>query len=197
MSRLTLASNSKTRMQLLTNAGLAFEVCGSGVDEEAEKIGLLEAGATPLDVARALAEAKAIAVSTRRSGKVIGADQTLDFEGRLYDKVTSVAAARERLSMLRGSDHVLHTATVVAEGGTIVWRGEESPKLRMREFTDAFLDRYLINNGTNILSSVGCYQLEGEGLQLFNKIDGDFFSILGLPLLRLMDYLRSANVVEE
>jgi septum formation protein len=197
MSALILASKSTTRMQLLTNAGVAFEACGSGVDEDAEKTLLLGAGATPLHVARALAEAKALAVSSRQPGKVIGADQTLDFEGCLFDKVSSVKAARDRLLMMRGADHVLHTAAVVAQGGTIIWRGEESPRLSMRPFTEVFLDAYMARNGEKVLSSVGCYQLEGEGLQLFDRIDGDYFSILGLPMLPLMRFLRSTGAIAE
>jgi len=197
MNAVILASKSITRMQLLTNAGLVFEACGSGVDEDAEKILLLKAGATPLHVARALAEAKALAVSSRRPGKIIGADQTLEFEGRLFDKVGSTEAATERLLMMRGAEHVLHTAAVVAESGTIIWRGEESPRLSMRKFTDAFLNAYMARNGDKVLSSVGCYQIEGEGLQLFEKIDGDYFSILGLPLLPMMAFLRSVGVISE
>jgi septum formation protein len=195
VSALILASKSTARAQLMTNAGVSFQVCGSDVDEEASKRRLLMDGATPLHVAIALAEAKALAVSTHRPGKVIGADQTLNFEGALFDKVATVEAAKERLLMLRGAEHVLHTAAVVAEGGTIIWRSDESPRLTMRPFTDAFLDMYLARNGRKVLSSVGCYQLEDEGLQLFEKIDGDYFSILGLPLLSLMSFLRSAGVV--
>jgi septum formation protein len=99
--------------------------------------------------------------------------------------------------MLRGADHRLHTAVVVADGGTILWRRVESPRLTMRAFTDTFLDVYMARNGAEVLSSVGCYQLEGEGLQLFDKIEGDYFSILGLPLLPLMAFLRSAGVIDE
>ena len=197
MRTLTLASNSAIRRQLLTSAGVSFEACGSDVDEDAHKNQLLRAGATPLHVAEALASAKALAVSSRRSGMVIGADQTLEFQGHLFDKVGSTVAARERLLMLRGADHRLHTAVVVADGGTILWRRVESPRLTMRAFTDTFLDVYMARNGAEVLSSVGCYQLEGEGLQLFDKIEGDYFSILGLPLLPLMAFLRSAGVIDE
>jgi septum formation protein len=195
MSGLILASKSMTRMRLLTSAGLSFDICDSEVDEDANKVMLLDAGATPLEIARALAEAKALAVSSRRPGKVIGADQTLNFEGRLFDKVGSLEAAKQRLLMLRGADHLLHTAAVVAEAGTVIWRSDTSPKLSMRSFTDNFLDTYMERNGGEVLSSVGCYQLEGEGLQLFDKIDGDYFSILGLPLLPLMCFLRSVGVI--
>jgi septum formation protein len=197
MSALILASQSKTRMQLLTNAGVVFETCSPEVDEAAHKHLLLAAGATPRRVAQALAEAKALAVSSRHPGMVIGADQTLEFKGRLFDKVATVEAVKERLLVLRGADHVLHTAAVVAERGTILWRGDESPRLSMRPFTDAFLEAYLVRNAAKALSSVGCYQLEGEGSQLFERIDGDYFSILGLPLLLLMAYLRSAGVIGE
>jgi septum formation protein len=195
MTALTLASKSATRMQLLTNAGLTFETCDSGVDEDADKKRLLAAGATPLDVARALAQAKALAVSSRRVGMVVGADQTLEHGGRLFDKVGSTGAAKERLLMLRGAEHVLHTAAVVADGGAIVWRGEGSPRLTMRAFSHDFLNGYIARNAGKMLSSVGCYQLEGEGLQLFDRIDGDYFAILGLPLLSLLGFLRAAGVI--
>ncbi len=197
MSALILASKSAIRRQLLQNAGVAFAICDSGVDEDARKNRLLQAGTTPLRVAQALAEAKALAVSSKRPGKVIGADQTLDFRGRLFDKVASAEAARDRLLTLRGAQHRLHTAVAVAEGGSIIWRWRESPRLSMRAFTDAFLDAYMARNGAQVLSSVGCYQLEGEGLQLFDKVEGDYFSILGLPLLPLMAFLRSAGVMSQ
>jgi septum formation protein len=197
MNALILASKSATRRQLLENAGAAFATCDSHVDEDAHKTRLLQAGATPLHVAQALADAKALAVSSKRPGTIIGADQTLDFQGRLLDKAASVGAARERLLMLRGAWHCLHTAVAVAEGGTILWRWCESPRLSMREFTDVFLEGYMARNGAKVLSSVGCYQLEGEGLQLFDQVDGDYFSILGLPLLPLMAFLRSTGVLSE
>ena len=195
MSGLILASKSATRLQLLRNAGLDVQVQGSDVDEEAAKVELLAGGATPKTIAGALAEAKALAVSSRRPGLVIGADQTLDLDGRLFDKVTSMEAAKARLLLMRGLPHRLHTAAVVARDGAVVWRAESSPTLRMRAFTDAFLDNYLKRNGEALLSSVGCYQLEGEGLQLFDAIEGDYFAILGLPLVELMNFLRSVGEI--
>jgi septum formation protein len=197
MKSVILASKSATRIKLLTNAGVPFEAYGSGVDEEAAKVVLLRDAISPMGIAQALAEMKALAVSSRRPGIVVGADQTLDFEGRLFDKVESIAAARERLLMMRGVEHDLHTAVVVAEDGVVTWRVVESSRMTMRYFTNRFLDQYLERNGQQILSSVGCYQLEGEGLQLFDSIEGDYFSILGLPMLQLMTFLRTASVMAE
>jgi septum formation protein len=121
---------------------------------------------------------------------VIGADQTLDLDGRLYDKAETLEAARERLITLRGKTHKLHSAVVVAKEGTPIWREVATATLTMRDFSDAFLDDYLKTEGAAALGSVGCYRLEGPGAQLFSRIEGDYFAILGLPLLGLLDLLR-------
>lgn len=195
MSALILATTSLTRIDMLTNAGVIFEARGSGVDEDALKSDLMARGAGPSGVAMALAEAKAVAVSRSAPGVVIGADQTLDFQGRLFDKVSTVSLAKERLAVMRGADHWLHTAVAVAEKGEIVWSALESPRLWLRCFSDDYLDAYLARNGEKVLSSVGCYQLEGEGAQLFERIEGDYFSVLGLPLLPLLAHLRSRGIL--
>lgn len=192
---LILASKSAARRAVLDGAGVSYEAAGSGVDEDAAKAELLARGATPREVAEDLAERKALAVSRGRAELVIGADQTLDLEGRLYDKVETVAAARERLKSLRGKSHALHSAVVAARGGATVWRETESAVLTMRDFSDAFLEDYLAAEGEAALGSVGCYRLEGPGVQLFSEIRGDYFTILGLPLMGLLDLLRREGVL--
>lgn len=192
----TLASKSAARTQLLTNAGVPFEAVGAGVDEDAAKASLLAEQATPREIADALAELKAVKVSTRRPGLVIGADQTLDLKGQLYDKASTMFEARERLKSLRGKSHKLHSGLVVARDGQPIWREVVTATLRMRDFSDAWLDGYLERQGETILGSVGCYMLETEGVQLFDKIDGDYFTILGLPLTGLLDFLRLHKVLD-
>ena len=196
MTPVLLASRSASRAAILKGAGVAFETAVSGVDETAAKERLLAAGADPKAIAARLAEMKALAVSAARpEALVIGADQTLDLAGRLYDKAESLAEARERLLELRGQTHLLHSAVVVARAGASVWRVIESPRLTMRAFSDAYLDSYLDRLGETLLGSVGCYQLEGEGAQLFERIEGDYFAILGLPLAPLLGCLRDAGVL--
>jgi septum formation protein len=190
MIAVTLASQSKVRAQLLAAAGVDFTTENSGVDEDAVKTALLAERASPRDIADALAEAKAVKVSRRRPGLVIGADQTLDLEGELFDKARDLAEARARLGRFSGKTHRLHSAVVVAQDGTAIWRALESPALTMRPLSEAFMDAYLARNVEAALSSVGCYRLEGEGIQMFSRIDGDYFAILGLPLLGLLDLLR-------
>lgn len=190
-----LASKSVARRAVLDGAGVPFEAASAGVDEDATKVRLLAAGAVPKAIAEALAEEKALAVSTVRAGLVIGADQTLEFEGGLYDKVDSLAAARERLKALRGKPHQLHSAVVVASAGRPIWRETVSATLMMRDFSDAFLEAYLAEEGEAALGSVGCYRLEGPGAQLFSAIEGDYFAILGLPLLGLLELLRRNEVL--
>jgi septum formation protein len=192
----TLASKSAARQAILRNAGVTFEAVGSGVDEDAAKAGLLAEGASPREVADALAELKAFKVSTKRPGLVIGSDQTLDLDGVLFDKVDTVEAARERLLQLRGKVHKLHSAVVVARDGRPIWRVVETTRLSVRAFSEAWLDGYLQRNAPDILSSVGCYFLEGEGVQMFDRIDGDYFAILGLPVVGLFDFLRLHGALE-
>ena len=193
---IVLASKSRSRAAVLAGAGVAFEMEDSEVDEGALKAGLLADGASPREVAERLGEAKALAVSARRPGdQVIGADQTLDLGGALYDKPADLAEARRHLTAMRGRDHALHGGIVAAEGGEVVWRTTETSRLWMREFSDAFLEGYLARGGEALLASVGAYQLEGEGAQLFEKIEGDYFAILGLPLLPLLGFLRARGAI--
>lgn len=195
MTAVVLASKSAARRALLESAGVPFEAVESRFDEESAKTWLLSEGAWPKKIAEALAEAKAIKVSSMKPGLVVGADQTLEFETRLYDKVETMDAARERLKLLRGKPHKLHSAVVVALGGKAIWRETATATLTMRDFSDAFLEAYLAAEGEAALGSVGCYRLEGPGAQLFSRIEGDYFAILGLPLLGLLELLRQHKVL--
>jgi septum formation protein len=191
--RLVLASRSTSRSMLLRGAGVAFDIVTSGVDEAATKARMLDDG--PKAVAEALAEEKALAVAVQTEGLVIGADQTLELAGALFDKAATMDEARERLQAFRGRTHQLHSAVAVAEGARVVWRETVSASLTMRDFSDAWLDGYLERGGETLLGSVGCYQLEGEGAQLFDRVEGDYFAILGLPLFGLVAYLRGRGVL--
>lgn len=194
-TQIILASKSAARRAVLTGAGVPFEVSVAGVDEDAVKNAMLAEGASPRDVADALAELKAIKVSRSKPGFVIGSDQTLEFEGKLYDKAETVDAAAERLRTMRGKPHKLHSAVVVAKDGAPIWREIVSATLTMRDFSDEFLASYLELEGEEALGSVGCYRLEGPGAQLFSKIEGDYFAILGLPLIGLLDLFRRHGVL--
>jgi septum formation protein len=192
---LVLASGSASRRRMLEAAGLTFEVEPPRVDEESAKASLRAAGMKPRDQADALAELKALSVSRRRPEFVIGADQMLAIEGDVLDKPKDIAEARAHLVRLRGKTHELFTAATVAREGVIIWRHIDTPRLKMREFSAAFADRYLEQAGEAALASVGAYQLEGLGAQLFERVDGDFFSVLGLPLLPLLAFLRQNGIV--
>lgn len=193
---LVLASASASRAAMLRAAGLDFDIVPARIDEEEIKHSLKAEGASVRDAAIALAELKAHRVSHGASQDfVIAADSMLDCGGTWFDKPATPAAARDQLLRLRGKTHELVSAVVLARGGSVIWRHAESAKLTMRDFSDAFLDAYLAQAGDAILYSVGCYQLEGLGVQLFSRIQGDFFSILGLPMLPLLDILRENKVL--
>lgn len=193
---LILASASPARRTVLENAGLAFAVEPAEVDEAEVKSAMRAQGAAAADVAAALAERKARAVARAHpDALVIGADQMLTCEGRWYDKPADLAAARRQLARLRGRTHELVSAVVAVSEGERAWRHIDRARLTMRPFSDAFLDDYLARMGDEALSSVGAYRLEGLGAQLFTRIEGDFFSILGLPLLPLLAFLRERGEV--
>lgn len=186
-----LASKSAARRAVLDGAGVTYEAVVAGVDEDAVKMEMLGNGAGPREVAETLAERKAVVISQVRPGLVIGADQTLDLDGKLYDKAPDLYVAWQRLSLLRGKTHRLHSAVVVARDGVSIWRETVTATLTMRDFSDGFLQDYLAREGEAALGSVGCYRLEGPGAQLFSKIEGDYFAILGLPLMGLLALLRT------
>jgi septum formation protein len=192
---LILASGSAIRRQMLEAAGVTFEVDVARVDEDAAKMSLRADGMKPRDQADALAALKALSVSQRRDGLVIGADQMLAIDGDTLDKPKDRAEARAHLLRMRGKTHELLCAAVVARGGEVLWRHIETPRLRMRAFSDAFLEDYLDRGGESLFASVGAYQLEGLGAHLFERVDGDYFSVLGLPLLPLLAFLREQGAV--
>ena len=196
--QLILASSSKVRARLLEAAGLAFSIQSPGLDEHAMRQAVGSTGAlSPQDIAEVLARAKAEAVSELMPGAfVIGADQVLAFGGRILSKPDNMEAARKELLDLSGKSHILHSAVALATNGGTVWAHSESSTLVMRKLSPQFIGRYLAAAGEEVLSSVGAYQIEGLGIQLFEKIDGDYFSILGLPLLPLLDALRREGAIE-
>jgi len=180
---------------MLEDAGLAFTAQSPRVDEEAAKASLRAQGLKPCDQADVLAELKALSVSRGSSDFVIGADQMLAIEGDVLDKPKDLDEARAHLTKLRGRTHELITAAVIAREGAIIWRHINTPRLKMRAFSDDFLDDYLARAGDGALHSVGAYQLEGLGAQLFERVEGDYFSVLGLPLLPLLAFLREHGIV--
>lgn len=195
---LVLASQSEARAALLRAAGVAFETQPARVDEAEVKAAMAAEGAKPRDVADALAELKAVRVSRRRPGDlVLGADQVLVCDGTSFDKPRDLAEAAAQLRALSGRPHQLLSAAVIAEGGEPVWRHVGVARLLMRPLTDRFVDDYLARMGDTVLSTVGAYRLEGLGAQLFSRVEGDHFTILGLPLLEVLGFLRARGLLIE
>ena len=193
---IVLASASQVRRTLLTAAGLDVAVDPAAVDEAAVKASLAAEGVGPSEIAEALAELKASRVSPGHPGRlVIGADQILECEGRSFDKPADRAAARLQLATLRGRRHSLFSAVVVLRDGQRLWHHVGRADLTMRAFSESFLESYLDRAGSAATASVGAYQLEGLGAQLFQRIEGDYFTILGLPLLPLLDFLRGVGEI--
>ena len=195
MPEIILASGSASRRALLAGAGVEAESVKPNVDEDAAKAVMRADGLSVRDQAMQLAELKAIKVSRARPGLVIGGDQMLNLDGEAFDKPPTLAAAKQHLQKLSGKSHHLETAIVIAEDGAPVWRFLARPKLTVRTLSDEFIESYLDACGEALLSTVGAYQLEGQGAQIFTQIEGDYFSILGLPLLPLLDYLRVRGVL--
>lgn len=209
---LVLASASPTRRDLFEAAGLAFEVIAADIDERLIRDELLSKGQSPGEIAQALADAKAEEVAARLEEwpndrlddrpndypggmpLIIGADQILLFEGEIYEKPADLAAARETLKKLRGKTHELITAVTGYRAGRHTWSCLERAHLTMRDFSDDFLEAYL-RQDEGQLASVGAYRIEGRGAQLFSHIEGDFFTVLGLPLLPLLDFLRREKLL--
>jgi septum formation protein len=184
---LILASKSATRKALLAGAGIAFETHLAGVNEREIEAAALGDGASAAEVARRLAEAKAVAVT---GNLVIGADQVLALDGALLHKVETMDAARARLDQLRGRTHQLHAGVALAKDGQVIWSTVETAHLTMRDFSDAERDAVLVLEGEAVLASVGAYRYEGPSIRLFEKIEGDYFAVLGLPLVPLLTALR-------
>ncbi len=198
MSQFVLGSGSAGRRMILENAGLDFEIRRPQVDEEALKAEFGQEEEMPIeDLALALARAKAEAVSKNENRPVLGADQILVCEGRVFSKPADLEEARRNLRYLRGRTHRLISALAVAERGGTVWTCVDEARMTMRNFSDAFLERYLRMVGENVLRSVGCYQIEGPGIQLFENVDGDWFTIIGLPILPFLDWLRERGLLPE
>lgn len=196
MTSVILASGSEIRANLLRSAGVVFNVEVAKIDEVAIIASLKVEKAKPHEIVDTLAEYKAQRVAARYSDKlVIGCDQILVCDKQIYEKADSVKEARETLRTLRGKPHQLMSSAVIFENGRPVWRHIGRAQLIMRNFTDAFLDDYIAQQGNGILSSVGCYKLEEAGAQLFSHIQGDYFTILGIPLLEVLGFLRTREVI--
>lgn len=192
-----LASASPFRRTLLENAGVAVRIRPAGIDERAVEAPLDRTGATPADRALILAQAKALAVSEQEPDAiVIGADQTLALEDQLLHKPSDMEAARRQLLRLSGRTHLLHSAVALARGGEILWDHVGTAAMTMRRLDPAFVGRHLARVGDIALESVGAYQVEGEGIQLFERIEGDHFTIVGLPMLPLLDALRAEGAID-
>jgi septum formation protein len=197
MSGLILASKSVFRQKMLADAGVAVEAVPADIDERAVEAPAMARGADGAQVARLLSEAKALAVSRLRpEALVIGSDQTLALGPRRFSKPRDRAEAAAHLSALRGRAHTLASGAALARGGAVLWSDVAEVHLTMRDFSDAFLDSYLDRMGAAVTTTVGGYQLEGLGVQLFERVDGDYFTVLGLPLLKLLDALRAQGVLE-
>jgi septum formation protein len=196
MGRIVLASASTTRIRLLTAVGVSFEVRPARIDERAVEDPLIKAGVGSVGIAEALAAAKAKSVAEGEPGAlVVGADQVLERDTERWHKPASLAEARRQLEALSGRRHQLHSAVAVVKGGTTAWRHVESATLTMRKLSPSFIDWYLAAVGDAALASVGAYQIEGPGIQLFERIEGDYFAILGLPLLPLLAFLRGEGEI--
>ena len=197
MTPLILASASATRLALLRHARVAVTAVPARIDEDAVTASLTAEGASPRDVADALAEMKARKVSARHpEAMVLGCDQVLDLDGQVLAKPATRDQARADLDRMRGRGHALHAAVVLCQAGTPQWRHVATARMSMRTFSDGFRDGYIARNWDAMRHSAGGYLVEGEGIRLFDAIDGDWFTVLGLPLLPLLHYLETRGVLD-
>ena len=195
---IVFASGSVIRAQLLRNAGVPFSVQIARVDEDTAKRALMAEGAPPRDVADALAEMKARKISDKVPGTmVLGCDQVLDFEGQMLSKPETPEEALAQLKAMRGKRHMLLSAAVIYQDGEPIWRHVGQVRLRMRASSDAYLRDYVARNWDSIRHAVGAYKLEEEGVRLFATIDGDYFNVLGMPLLELLNFLAVKGVIDQ
>lgn len=194
MTRFILASGSQIRADILRQARIPFEIIKSDVDESVIKEARTDL--SPRDMALCLAEVKAEPVSlTHPDALVLGADQTMELDGELLDKLPDASLARARLERMRGRPHCLHAGLALLKGGQPVWRYQQTSTIHVRDFSDEFLDKYLQHAGFALTASVGAYAYEGLGSQLFERVDGDYYAILGLPLLPLAAVLRERGAL--
>ncbi len=194
---LVLASASPFRRMLLENAGIAFQAKAADIDERAIEGQVERQGSSPEEVALILAEAKARNVGQAFPDDIIiGSDQTMSLGARVYHKPRDMNEARDHLLSLSGQVHQLNSAIVLTRGNDVLWKHVSSARMSVRVLTPAFIEAHLGRVGNKALASVGAYQLEGEGIQLFDKIDGDYFTILGLPMLPLLAKLRNLRVID-
>ncbi len=195
--KLILASKSPYRAKMLESAGLKFDCENARIDERSVEAPLLEVDMAPADIAEVLALAKAEEVALRfSSALVVGADQVLEFEGGILHKPADMEEARRRLLALSGKSHQLHSAVVLLREGQLIWSHVETTHIKFRTLTPQFIGRHLARVGEKALTSVGAYQIEGEGIQLIEKVEGDYFSIIGMPLLSLLEQLRQIGFLE-
>lgn len=196
-SELILASASASRQMLMRNAGLIFSSIPAEIDERAIDARLEAEGATPETIALELAKAKAIAVSRLHPDAfVIGSDQTMSLGSRVYHKAKDMAEAHANILSLSGKTHYLNSGLAIAKNGVVLWETVSFAAMTVRDLSPDYVSRYLEMAGSKVLSSVGAYQLEGEGIQLFNSIEGDYFTVLGLPLLPLLAQLRELKLID-
>ena len=197
-TRVILASGSDIRQTLLRNAGVEFDVIPARVDEAALRDALLSERAPPRDIADALAELKAAKISQKHpAALVIGSDQVLDLDGEIISKPTTPEEAKDHLTRMRGKRHQLLSAAVVYEAGKPVWRHVGVVRMTMKQISDRYLDSYVDRNWDSIRHSAGAYKLEEEGVRLFANVSGDYFNVLGLPLIELLSYLGLRGVIEQ
>ena len=196
MTRIILASASQIRASLLQNAGLDVVAIPAHVDEDMIRAALQAEHATPRDIADALAQSKARKLAAKNSGLVLGCDQILALGDRIFAKPTDLDDARQHLQALRGKTHQLVSAMVLYDGGQPIWRHVGVARLVMQQLTDGYIDDYLARNWHSVQHSVGCYKLEEEGARMFSQIDGDYFTILGLPLLPLLNFLSLRGLIQ-